>query len=133
MLGVPNELIVLGVKVVAENGLSATDNGIAMALVSVDTAGAMSAEQFTKLTNIASGAQVNIVEGAMLGGRAAEINESKQIVIPVAGGFLGLVKSSEADNSVKVAADGTMEINRVSTTKLYVPAGDELILYGGNA
>lgn len=124
---------VLGVKVVAENGLSATDNGIAMALVSVDTAGAMSAEQFTKLTNIASGAQVNIVEGAMLGGQAAEINESKQIVIPVAGGFLGLVKSSEADNSVKVAADGTMEINRVSTTKLYVPAGDELILYGGNA
>lgn len=124
---------VLGVKVVAENGLSATDNGIAMALVSVDTAGAMSAEQFTKLANIASGAQVNIVEGAMLGGQAAEINESKQIVIPVAGGFLGLVKSSEADNSVKVAADGTMEINRVSTTKLYVPAGDELILYGGNA
>ena len=124
---------ILSVKVVAENGLSATDNGIAMALATADTAGAMSAEQFTKLANIASGAQVNVVEGAMLGDQVAEINESKQIVIPVAGEFLGLVKSSEADNSVKVAADGTMEINRVSTTKLYVPDEDELILYGGNA
>ena len=124
---------VLSVKVVTENGLSVTDNGIAMALASADAAGAMSAEQFTKLANIASGAQVNVVEGAMLGDQAADINESKQIVIPVASGFLGLVKSSEADNSAKVAADGTMEINRVSTTKLYVPDEDELILYGGNA
>ena len=123
----------LSVKVVAENGLSATDNGIAMALATADNAGAMSAEQFTKLANITSGAQVNIIEGAMLGDQAADINESKQIVIPVAGEFLGLVKSSEADNSVKVATDGTMEINRVSTTKLYVPNGDELVLYGGNA
>ena len=124
---------VLSVKVVTENGLSVTDNGIAMALASADAAGVMSAEQFTKLANIASGAQVNVVEGAMLGDQAADINESKQIVIPVASEFLGLVKSSEADNSVKVAADGTVEINRVSTTKLYVPDGDELVLYGGNA
>ena len=124
---------VLGVKVVAENGLSTTDNGIVMALATADNAGAMSAEQFTKLANIASGAQINVVEGALLGDQTADINDSKQILIPVAGEFLGLVKSSEADNSVKVTTDGTMEINRVSITKLYVPDGDELVLYGGNA
>lgn len=124
---------VLNVKVVAKNGLSATDNGIAMALATTDSAGAMSAEQFTKLANIASNAQVNIVEGVLFGDQVAEINKDKQIIIPVASEFLGLVKSSDTDNSVKVAADGTMEINRVSTTKLYIPEGDELILFGGSA
>lgn len=123
----------LNVKVVAKNGLSATDNGIAMALATTDSAGAMSAEQFTKLANIASNAQVNIVEGVLFGDQVAEINKDKQIIIPVASEFLGLVKSSDTDNSVKVASDGTMEINRVSTTKLYIPEGDELILFGGSA
>lgn len=45
----------------------------------------------------------------------------------------GLVKSSEDDNKVKVADDGTMELNRVSAMKLYVPDGDELVLDGGAA
>lgn len=46
---------------------------------------------------------------------------------------LGGVYSSNADNSVSVTALGTMEINRVSTNKLYVPTGDEFILNGGTA
>ena len=124
---------VLSVKVVAENGLSATENGIAMALASADSAGAMSAEQFTKLANIATGAQVNVVEGALLGDEVATINEDKQLVIPIAGEFLGVVKSSADNDKVKVEADGTMSLNGVSTNKLYVPEGDELILNGGNA
>ena len=45
----------------------------------------------------------------------------------------GLVKSSSDLNKIAVAADGTMEINQISTTKLYVPEDDELIMNGGGA
>ena len=40
---------------------------------------------------------------------------------------------SNLDNAVSVNALGVMEINRVSTNKLYVPTGDEFILNGGTA
>lgn len=47
---------------------------------------------------------------------------------------LGGVYSSNADNSVSVdSVTGIMSLNRVSTTKLYVPNGDEFILNGGTA
>lgn len=45
----------------------------------------------------------------------------------------GLVKSSSDLNKITVAEDGTMEINQISTTKLYVPEDDELIMNGGGA
>ena len=51
----------------------------------------------------------------------------------VAGTLLGLVKSSEEDNKIKVETDGTMSVNRISTDKLYVAEGSELILNGGSA
>lgn len=48
--------------------------------------------------------------------------------------ILGGVYSSNADNSVSVdSITGIMSLNRVSTTKLYVPTGDELVLNGGTA
>lgn len=52
---------------------------------------------------------------------------------PIAGALLGLVKSSNEDNKIKVEADGTMSLNRVSTNQLYIPEGSELILNGGSA
>lgn len=126
---------VLSVQVVAENGLSVGENGIALAAATVNNAGAMTAEQATKLANIATGAQVNVIEGALLGagGEEVDIDENKKLVLPVAGALLGLVKSSEANNQVKVETDGTMSINKVATNKLYLENGDELILNGGNA
>lgn len=124
---------VLSAKVVVANGLSLGDNGIAMGLASADAAGAMSAEMFTKVSNIAENAQVNVIEGALIGGAAATINEAKQIGIPVAGTAFGVVKSSEADNGVAVAADGTMSVNKVGVSKLFVETGNELILNGGTA
>lgn len=45
----------------------------------------------------------------------------------------GLVKSTDAINGVSVAADGTMSINSISTSKLYVPEDEELIMNGGGA
>lgn len=52
---------------------------------------------------------------------------------PIAGALLGLVKGSDADNQIKVETDGTMTVNRISTDKLYVAEGSELILNGGSA
>lgn len=46
---------------------------------------------------------------------------------------LGGVKSTTDDNGVEVNAEGFMTINRVSTSKLYVPTGDTLVIYGGTA
>ena len=126
---------VLSVQVVAENGLSIDDNGIILAAATTSSAGAMTAEQATKLANIATGAQINVIEGALLGpaGEEVDIDENKKLVLPIAGALPGLVKSSDEDNKIKVESDGTMSVNRVSTDKLYVPENSELILSGGSA
>lgn len=63
--------------------------------------------------------------------KAKEYTDNQIAAIPMATAALpGLVKASE---EVTVAGDGTMGLGKVSTTKLYVPEGDELILNGGNA
>ena len=45
----------------------------------------------------------------------------------------GLVKSSDEMNKISVAADGVMEVNSISTSKIYNDPDDELILNGGGA
>ena len=126
---------VISVKVVAENGLSLAENGIAIAAATENSAGVMTSEQFTRLASIEKGAQVNIIEGALLGvGGESVAIEEKNLILPVASELgLGLVKGTTNNDGIAVAADGTMSVNKVSTTKLYVPEGDELILNGGSA
>ena len=126
---------VISVKVVAENGLSLTENGIAIAAATENSAGVMTAEQFTRLASIEKGAQVNVIEGALLGvGGESVAIEEKNLILPVASELgLGLVKGTTNVDGIAVAADGTMSVNKVSTSKLYVPEGDELILNGGSA
>lgn len=46
---------------------------------------------------------------------------------------LGGVKSSTSDDYINVTQEGFMTLNRVSTSKLYVPTGDTLVIYGGTA
>ena len=47
---------------------------------------------------------------------------------------LGGVKSSTNPDTIAVNAEtGIMTLNQVSTSLLYVPTGDTLVLYGGNA
>jgi hypothetical protein len=54
--------------------------------------------------------------------------------IPIATAqLLGLVKSSTAQNFVKVHEDGTMEVNSLNVMKLEQTAGDLLLLDGGDA
>lgn len=62
----------------------------------------------------------------------AKENTKEQIEkIPIAENVLGLVKGIEEDDKIKVEPDGTMSLTRISTNKLYVPEGSELILNGG--
>lgn len=46
---------------------------------------------------------------------------------------LGGVRSSQEDNQIYVTQQGFMTLNRVSTSKLYVPDGDTFGIYGGTA
>ena len=46
---------------------------------------------------------------------------------------LGGVKASTSDDYVNVTQEGFMTLNKVSTSKLYVPTGDTLVIYGGTA
>ena len=55
-------------------------------------------------------------------------------LIPVATkSTIGGVLSSEKDNNIKVEENGVMTLNRVSSSLLYVPEEDELILDGGKS
>ena len=61
----------------------------------------------------------------------ATIDENKNIVIPAATtAAAGLVKASE---EIAVAENGTMSLNKVNATKLYIDDVDELVLNGGTA
>lgn len=115
------------------NGLKKAADGLALDLANADNAGAMSAAMFNKLNAIAEGAEVNTIEGVLLDGIAATI-ENEQVLIPTATAALaGLVYSTDADNGVAVSEDGTMSVNRLDVAKLFVAEGDELVLNGGNA
>lgn len=46
---------------------------------------------------------------------------------------LGLVKASTQDGFIDVTQEGFMTLNRVPVSKLYIPTGDTLIIYGGTA
>lgn len=46
---------------------------------------------------------------------------------------LGGVKASADPNKINVTQEGFMTLNQVSTSLLYIPTGDTLIIYGGSA
>ena len=46
---------------------------------------------------------------------------------------LGGVKASTNPDQINVTQEGFMTLNQVSTSKLYVPTGDVLVIYGGTA
>lgn len=86
-----------------------------------------------KLSGIAEGAQVNILEAIKINGVAQAITD-KAVNIPIATDtLLGVVMGSDAENKVSVAEDGTMEINSVNVNKLVQDENTALILNGGSA
>lgn len=83
-------------------------------------------------TNEQAIAAINHSETGILA-TAKKYTDDQIAAIPIAGALLGLVKSSEEDNKIKVETDGTMSLNRVSTDKLYIPENSSLVLNGGSA
>lgn len=120
-----------GVKV--GDNLQIADGVLSVPAASATTAGVLAAADYVKLQNLPENAQENVVVGALLNGVAAQIDEDKNIVVPLASENAGLVVSSDEDDKVAVQNDGTMTVNSLSTSKLYVPSGETLILFGGNA
>ena len=122
-----------GVKVTAGNGLTLADDGtVAMGVASTTAAGAMTAEMVTKLNGIATGAEKNVIAAATIGGEAAIIDSADRTLnIPVASvDQFGVVKAGE---EIAVSDAGKLEVNKISTTKLYTPDGESLVLNGGSA
>lgn len=86
-----------------------------------------------KLTNIESGAQVNVLEVVKMAGVALNVVD-KSVDIPMAANnLLGVVMGSDAENKVSVAEDGTMEVNNVNVNKLVQDEDTTLVLNGGSA
>ena len=86
-----------------------------------------------KLEGIEVGAQANVIEKISVGGSVLDVI-NKTVDIPMASAIkAGVVKSGNAVNGIKIAADGTMSVNAISVEKLVVPAGCELVFNGGNA
>ena len=103
----------------------------------------LSANNFTnelldKLNGIESAAQVNVIESITFNGTAVSVDDDKVAAIvyelPVATtSTLGGVKSSDAENNVSVAEDGTMSVNSLNVNKLVQTAGDVFVMNGGSA
>lgn len=98
----------------------------------------LSTEDYTtqekeKLQGIAEGANVNLIEVIKAGETSLQI-ANKVVTIPVATApALGLVKGSDAENSVSVSTDGSMTVNSLNVNKLVQTDGEFLILDGGSA
>ena len=85
------------------------------------------------MQGIAEGANVNLIEAIKAGETSLQI-ANKVVTIPVAtASALGLVKGSDAENSVSVSTDGSMTVNSLNVNKLVQTDGEFLILDGGNA
>lgn len=86
-----------------------------------------------KLTNVESGAQVNVLEVVKMAGVALDVVD-KSVDIPMAtNNLLGVVMGSDAENKVSVAEDGTMEVNSINVNKLTQSDKDLLVLNGGDS
>lgn len=125
---------VLGGVMVDGTTIKVDETGkISVPVASATESGLLSKEDFAKIQNIEENAQVNVIEGILCGTEELTV-ENKKVTIPVATEEkLGVVKGSAENDKIAVGTDGTMALNKISTTKLYVPDDDELVLDGGSA
>lgn len=83
---------------------------------------------------IATSPEKNKIESIKVNNAALEIAEDRSVEIPAATlAQLGLVKGSEAENSISINEDHTMTVNNLNVNKLAQDEGDWLILNGGSA
>ena len=81
-----------------------------------------------------AGVEKNAINAVKVDGVALAIAEDRSVEIPAATlAQLGLVKGSEAENSISINEDHTMTVNSLNVNKLAQDEGDWLILNGGSA
>lgn len=106
--------------------------------VSVEAGKGLSANDFTnelknKLDGIENGAQSNLIEVIKIGEEPIQISE-KVVTLPAATALtLGLVRGSSADNEVTVKADGSMEVNNITLSKIKQLETETLVINGGTS
>lgn len=115
--------------------------GLANALdgkVSVEEGKGLSTNDFTnelkgKLDGIETGAQANLIEVIKIGENPLQISE-KTVALPMATALaLGLVKGSAEDNGVTVKADGSMEVNSITLSKIKQLEDEGFVINGGTS
>lgn len=118
----------------SSNGLIVTSDGIGLALASSTNAGAITKELFTKISEIEAGAQANLIEEIKINNNPLPI-ENKSVNLPISdNGVLGLVKSSNDVDTIRVDnSTGIMYVNKISTSNLYIPEGEKFTLNAGDS
>lgn len=85
-----------------------------------------------ELVSKINSSEANVINAVKVNGTVLDITD-KAVNISVAGTDLGVVKSSEAENKIKVTPIGEMEVNSVNVNKLVQTDGETLILDGGSS
>ena len=71
------------------------------------------------------------VTSLTIGGLSQPIDENGNVEVPIAGLLqLGVIKSSEAENKIKVDTDGTAEVASLNVNKLVQTEGEYMVLDG---
>ena len=73
------------------------------------------------------------ITGLTIGGLSQPIDEKGNVEVPIAGLLqLGVIKSSEAENKIKVDTDGTAEVVSLNVNKLVQTEGEYMVLDGNH-
>ena len=121
----------ISAKVVNENGLSVSQEGIKLQLATQSLQGAMSNTDKEKIDSIENGAQVNKIETISINGEAIQA-QGKDVGIPAATALkLGLVKPDQT--SLSVDGSGIMSVKSVNIKLLTQDPDDLIILNCGSS
>ena len=124
---------VLSVNAIAQDKVTGLIDALAGKVDTVEGKGLSTNDLTDELVEKINASQANVIESVSVAGTLLDIVE-KKVEIPVATADAhGVVKSSDAENKVAVAEDGTMEVNSLNVNKLVQTTGEYLIMNGGSA
>ncbi len=115
----------LAVKEIAQSKITGLEDALAGKVDAEDGYRLISEAEHEKLSKIAEGAQVNVLEGIKIGETLLDIVD-KVATIPVGAGL-------KASDEVTIAEDGTLGVGEVNVNKLVQNEDEYLVLNGGAA
>ena len=124
---------ILNVNAIAQEKITGLVDALAGKVDVVEGKGLSTNDLTDDLLAKLNASQANVIESVSVAGTLLDIVE-KNVEIPVATADAhGVVKSSDAENKIAVAEDGTMEVNSLNVNKLVQDTGEYLIMNGGSA